>query len=91
MVFKADTGSRPVPFKTLVMTTGALACFLRSKKWEKKNSSLTRVQPVFDYINLDIQKLNQFLSLFDKKVSITSKILFCKYGENEASIKPPFL
>ena len=55
----------------------------------EKNSSLTRVQPVFDYINLDIQKLNQFFSLFDKKVSITSKILFCKYGENEASIKPP--
>ena len=26
----------------------------------EKNSSLTRVQPVFDYINLDIQKLNQF-------------------------------
>ena len=55
----------------------------------EKNSSLTRVQPVFDYINLDIQKLNQFFSLFDKKVSITSKIHFCKYGENEASIKPP--
>ena len=55
----------------------------------EKNSSLTRVQPVFDYINLDIQKLNQFFSLFDKKVSITSKILFCKYGENETSIKPP--
>ena len=55
----------------------------------EKNSSLTRVQPVFDYINLDTQKLNQFFSLFDKKVSITSKILFCKYGENEASISPP--
>ncbi len=52
----------------------------------EKNSSLTRVQPVFDYINLDIQKLNQFFSLFDKKVSITSKILFFKYGENEASM-----
>lgn len=47
MVFKADTGSRPVPFKTLVMTTGALACFLRNKKWEKKIAHL--------------QEFNQFL------------------------------
>lgn len=47
MVFKADTGSKPVPFKTLVMTTGALACFLRSKKWEKKIAHL--------------QEFNQFL------------------------------
>ncbi|MCI6609833.1 MAG: hypothetical protein MSH08_03525, partial [Ezakiella sp.] len=34
MLFKADTGSRPVRFKSLVMTTGALACPLK-KIYEK--------------------------------------------------------
>lgn len=54
-----------------------------------KNSSLTRVQPVFDFINQDVGMLNLLFSLFQDKIKLNSKIIDCKYGFTEASIKPP--
>ncbi len=54
----------------------------------KYNSSLTRVQPVFDYINADREKLNDFFSLFGKDIVVSSKIISYKYGFDEAAIKP---
>lgn len=53
-----------------------------------KNSSITRVIPVFDYINRDREKLNKFFSLFDNDVTISSDIREYKYGYNEAVIAP---
>lgn len=54
----------------------------------EKDSSLTRVQPVFDYINKNSDNLNKFLSLFSKKVIIKNDILEYKYGYDEKAIPP---
>ena len=54
----------------------------------KKNSSLTRIQPLFDYLGMDINKINKFLSLFEIKTEIKASLFVCKYGYDEASIKP---
>lgn len=53
------------------------------------NSSLTRVKPLFDFINSDIDKLNCFLGLFDynKKIDKNSSIQV-SYAENEKKIPP---
>lgn len=53
----------------------------------KKNSSLTRVQPVFDYINNDIDRMNKFLMLFKRSNNIKSKMK-CWYGCDEKAIPP---
>ena len=54
-----------------------------------KNSSLTRVQPLFDYIGVDLNKLNKFLSLFEVHTQITEPPISIKYGFDETAIKPP--
>ncbi len=57
----------------------------------ERNSSLTRVKPLFDYINSDIEKLNRFLGLFtnnNKRINQNSLIEIC-YGNNEKKISPP--
>lgn len=54
-----------------------------------RNSSLTRVKPLFDYINSDIEKLNRLLSLLDidKKIEHDS-LIEIRYGVNEKKIPP---
>jgi len=56
-----------------------------------KNSSLTRVKPLFDFINSDIEKLNMFLKLFannNSKINPNS-LIEIRYGDNEKKISPP--
>lgn len=56
----------------------------------RRNSSLTRVKPLFDFINSDIDKLNSFLELFEnnnKRIKQNS-IIEIRYGENEKKIPP---
>lgn len=55
---------------------------------EKKNSTKTRVEPLFNYIGKDIDKTNKLLSIFDKKISISSSIEKCNYGKEEMAIPP---
>lgn len=56
----------------------------------KHNSSLTRVKPLFDFINSDFDKLNSFLGLFDyKNLRIEQNSLIeVRYGNNEKEIPP---
>ena len=57
----------------------------------EKNSSLTRVKPLFDFIDSDIDKLNRFLELFqdnNKRINQDS-LIEIRYGENEKKIPPP--
>lgn len=57
----------------------------------ERNSSLTRVKPLFDFIGSDIDKLNQFLELFpdtNKRINQNS-LIEIRYGDNEKKIKPP--
>lgn len=55
-----------------------------------RNSSLTRVKPLFDFIDSDENKLNSFFSLFNlKNFEIKPNSLFeIRYGENEKKIPP---
>lgn len=55
-----------------------------------RNSSLTRVKPLFDFIDLDVDKLNRFLGLFDNKNQIIKKnsLIDIWYGDNEKKIPP---
>lgn len=57
----------------------------------KRNSSLTRVKPLFDFINSDIDKLNSFLELFENnnKIVKQNSIIEIRYGENEKRIPAP--
>ena len=41
----------------------------------KRNSTLTRVKPLFDLINSDTNKLNCLLELFDKNLRIEQNSL----------------
>ena len=57
----------------------------------KNDSSLTRVKPLFDFINKDEVKLNQLFELFKhEKIEIIKKgsIIEFKYGTKEKSIPP---
>ena len=57
----------------------------------KRNSSLTRVKPLFDFIKSDIDKLNRFFELFEntnKRVKQNS-LIEIRYGNNEKKIPPP--
>lgn len=57
----------------------------------KNDSSLTRVKPLFDFINKDEVKLNQLFELFKhEKIEIIKKgsIIEIKYGTKEKSIPP---
>lgn len=57
----------------------------------KRNSSLTRVKPLFDFINSDIDKLNRFLELFEKTNKRVKQnfLIEIRYGQNEKKIPPP--
>lgn len=56
----------------------------------KRNSTLTRVKPLFDLINSDTNKLNCVLELFDKNLRIEQNSLIeIRYGKNEKKIPPP--
>lgn len=57
----------------------------------EKNSTLTRVQPLFKFINKDEEKLNQLFKLFNNKEieNITKDyIKEIRYGTDEKSIPP---
>lgn len=58
-----------------------------------KNSSLTRVKPLFDVIKDDAIKLNDFLKLFNKNIPLINQnsIKEIKYGKDEKKIPPPKL
>jgi hypothetical protein len=54
-----------------------------------RNSSLTRVKPLFDFIDSDIDKLNRFLGLFDNNQRFEQNSLIeIRYGDNEKKIPP---
>ena len=56
-----------------------------------RNSTLTRVKPLFDFIGNDVEKLNKFFSLFDiqiPQIKQTSLIPPIRYGTNEKLIPP---
>lgn len=55
-----------------------------------RDSSLTRVKPLFDFIGSDEDKLNQFLRLFKSNISNVKKnsIIETRYGKNEKKIPP---
>ena len=54
-----------------------------------RNSSLTRVKPLFDFINSDIDKLNRLFELFDNNQRFEQNSLIeIRYGDNEKKIPP---
>jgi hypothetical protein len=55
-----------------------------------RNSSLTRVKPLFDFINSDVDKLNRFFSLFNFKNQriAHNSLIEIRYGYNEKKIPP---
>lgn len=55
-----------------------------------KNSSLTRVKPLFDFIDSDANKLNSLLDLFEIKNQRIEQnsLLEIRYGNNEKKIQP---
>jgi len=55
-----------------------------------RNSSLTRVKPLFDFIDSDVDKLNQLFGLFKRNIPKieTNSIIEIKYGDNEKKIPP---
>lgn len=56
-----------------------------------RNSSLTRVKPLFDFIDSDVDKLNQLFGIFESNIPKIEKnsILEIRYGNNEKKISPP--
>lgn len=54
----------------------------------KYDSTKTRVTPLFDFIGLDIEKINRLLSLINPEIEIRSKIINTNYGKNEKAIPP---
>ncbi|MGD1820458.1 MAG: hypothetical protein ACPKOI_11375 [Pleomorphochaeta sp.] len=55
----------------------------------KFNSSATRVNPLFDFINCNPLKMNELFSLFNIDNSETFKeINNCYYGDNEKGLPP---
>jgi len=58
-----------------------------------KNSSLTRVKPLFDIIKNDAKKLNEFFKLFNRNIPEVDQnsIMETRYGTNEKKIPPPKL
>ena len=56
----------------------------------QKNSSLTRVMPLFDFIGNDILKLNKLISMIQSDIQpITNLKEKIKYGKNEKGLQPP--
>lgn len=55
-----------------------------------KDSSLTRVKPLFDFIDSDVVKLNQFFGFFKSNIFQVEKnsIIEIRYGYNEKKIPP---
>jgi len=55
-----------------------------------RNSSLTRVKPLFDFIDSDVDKLNQLFGLFKRKIPKIEEnsIIEIRYGDNEKKIPP---
>lgn len=55
-----------------------------------RNSSLTRVKPLFDFIDSNVVKLNDFLGLFSYKSSKIEQnsIIEIRYGDKEKKIPP---
>jgi hypothetical protein len=55
-----------------------------------RNSSLTRVKPLFDFIDSDVDKLNQFFGYFKNNTLKIEKnsIIEIRYGDNEKKISP---
>lgn len=54
-----------------------------------RNSSLTRVKPLFDFIDSDIDKLNRLFELFKyNKRLVQNSIIEIRYGENEKEMPP---
>lgn len=54
-----------------------------------RNSSLTRVKPLFDFINSDIDKLNRFIGLFGINQRFEhNSLIEIRYGDNEKKIPP---
>ncbi len=47
----------------------------------KNDSTKTRVEPLMDYLSRDVKKINQFLSLFERKVVIKDTIKEICYGK----------
>lgn len=54
----------------------------------KYDSTKTRVTPLFDYIGVDIEKLNRMLALINPAVNLESEIISRNYGNNEKTIPP---
>lgn len=46
-----------------------------------KDSTLTRVVPLMEYLNKDISKINRLLQLFEKKVSLNTEVIGYRYGK----------
>lgn len=55
-----------------------------------RNSSLTRVKPLFDFIGYDFEKLNSFLKLFNNLTPNIKEnsIMEIKYGSDEKNLQP---
>ena len=55
-----------------------------------RDSSLTRVKPLFDFIDSDVDKLNQLFGFFKSNISKIEKnsIIEIRYGDNEKKIPP---
>lgn len=69
--------------------------FLESLKQKKtkrriKDSTITRVQPSFDFIGNDVKRLNKFFHLFGEKTPIIKHgvIHEIRYGKSEKTIPP---
>lgn len=55
----------------------------------KHNSTKTRVQPLFDFIASDPEKMGMLFSLFSKNnTEKFTEISECYYGDSEKSIAP---
>lgn len=54
-----------------------------------RNSTFTRVQPLFDYILKDCDKLNKLLKLVNSNISVNGPINIILYGDTETAITPP--
>lgn len=47
----------------------------------KKDSTKTRVEPLMDYLGKNVDRINQFLSLFGRNVQINDNIKDICYGK----------
>ena len=57
-----------------------------------RDSTITRVKPLFDFIGKDKDKLNRFFSLFNvpiPKIEQEKLVIPIRYGKNEKLIPPP--